>query len=47
MADSFKAGKVAAAENLPSASGLPAEVHGVEWGFCLIYPLTAPPCWSN
>ena len=32
MADSFKAGKVAAAENLPSASGLPAEVHGVEWG---------------
>lgn len=48
LADSFKAGKVATAENLPSASGLPVDGHEVEWGwrwgFCLIYPLTAPPC---
>ena len=30
--DNFKAGKAAAAETLPSASGLPAEGHGVEQG---------------
>lgn len=32
MVDNFKAGKAAAAETLPSASGLPAEGHGVEQG---------------
>ena len=32
MVDNFKAGKAAAAETLPSASGLPAEGHEVEQG---------------